>query len=92
MEEDSEDENDARSPNGVDADEIIFVDPDDPFEGQFGYWAIQLLRGSSSGRKLKRQTLKLGLLNFIFGIMLLIVMTQGCKCTDFRFIHVGLMK
>ena len=49
------------------------LENDDEYDGECGYWLITLLRGRTTGRKLKRNIFKVGLSQGLSGFILLCI-------------------
>jgi hypothetical protein len=72
---DIDDDDDVEDDN--DADHIDrLISPDDRHRNECGYSCIMAFRGTSTGRKLKRDVCKLGILQLIAGIALILVAHQ----------------
>ena len=54
-------------------DTIKDLENDDEYEGECGYWLVIMLRGKTTGRRLKRIIFKAGLFQLICGFILLMI-------------------
>ena len=54
-------------------DNIKNLENDDEYEGECGYWIVIMLRGSTTGRRLKRNIFKAGLAQLVCGFILLMI-------------------
>lgn len=52
---------------------------EDEFDGEFGYWLIQLFQGRTTGRKIKREILKFGLLQLVCGFALIVTTAMASE-------------
>lgn len=53
--------------------------PDEEFEGEFGYSLVKALRGKTVGRRLKRKLFKFAVIEFFCGFALLIIAIEICE-------------
>jgi hypothetical protein len=57
--------------------------PDEEFEGEFGYSLIKALRGKTVGRRLKRNLFKFGFITSVCSFSLLVITVMACKSAAF---------
>lgn len=70
--------------NGIEEDTIALnLDADELFGDEFGYFLIVMLRGSTTGRKLKRVVFKFGCYQCICGFVLMCVTTYAKSQVEF---------
>ena len=53
--------------------------PDEEYEGEFGYALLKALRGKTVGRRLKRNIFKFGTIQLLCNFALLMITIQACK-------------
>jgi hypothetical protein len=91
---DSDDEDDddiVFSPESGHAKVTAKTAKEDDFEGEFGYALLKALRGSTIGRRLKRNMFKFGCIQLACSFSLVIITIQACKSHNNIFVSVFLM-
>ena len=61
------------------SDSDLVLNPDDEYDGQCGYGCYKLFRGRTSGRKMKRELLRIGIWELCCGLSLTVITSKAGK-------------